>query len=56
MQLGTLFRQNPMLGSVVEIAAVGLCGMMTAGGCVPWITAQAAEIANISQRARVAQP
>jgi RHS repeat-associated protein len=35
MQLGTTFRQHPLLGSVVEIAAAGICGMMTAGGCVP---------------------
>jgi RHS repeat-associated protein len=39
MQPGTLFRQNPMLGSVVEIAAAGICGMMTAGGCIPSVVA-----------------
>jgi RHS repeat-associated protein len=39
MQLGTTFRQNPMLGSIVEIAAAGICGMMTAGACEPAIVA-----------------
>jgi RHS repeat-associated protein len=39
MQLGTLFRQNPMFGSVLEIAATGICGMMTAGGCIPSVVA-----------------
>jgi hypothetical protein len=39
MQLGTLFRQNPMLGSVVEIAATGICGMMVEVGCVPQVVA-----------------
>jgi RHS repeat-associated protein len=39
MQLGTTFRQNPMLGSIVEIAAAGICGMMTAGGCIPQVVA-----------------
>jgi hypothetical protein len=39
MQLGTTFRQHPLLGSVVEIAAAGICGMMTAGACEPAIVA-----------------
>jgi hypothetical protein len=39
MQLGTTFRQNPMLGSVVEIAAAGICGMMTVGACMPSVVA-----------------
>ena len=39
MQLGTLFRQNPMLGSVVEIAAVGTCGMLVQFGCQPQVVA-----------------
>jgi RHS repeat-associated protein len=38
-QLGTMFRQHPLLGSVVEISAAGICAMMTAGGCVPSIAA-----------------
>jgi RHS repeat-associated protein len=39
MQLGTLFRQNPLLGSVVEIAATGICGTMVEVGCVPQVVA-----------------
>jgi RHS repeat-associated protein len=39
MQLGTMFRQHPLLGSIVEIAAVGICASMTSGGCVPSIVA-----------------
>ncbi len=39
MQLGTLFRSNPMLGSIVEISAAGICGMMTVGACEPAIAA-----------------
>jgi RHS repeat-associated protein len=39
MQPGTLFRQNPMLGSIVEIAATGACGMLMQFGCVPQVVA-----------------
>jgi RHS repeat-associated protein len=39
MQLGTLFRSNPMLGSIVEISAAGICSLMTAGGCIPQVAA-----------------
>jgi RHS repeat-associated protein len=39
MQLGTTFRQHPLLGSIVEIAATGICTLMTAGGCVPSVVA-----------------
>jgi hypothetical protein len=39
MQLGTLFRQNPMLGSIVEIAATGTCGLLIEGGCQPQVVA-----------------
>jgi RHS repeat-associated protein len=39
MQLGTLFRQNPMLGSIVEIAATGTCGFLVQFGCQPQVVA-----------------
>jgi hypothetical protein len=39
MQLGTMFRQHPLIGSVVEIAAAGICAMMSSGGCVLSIAA-----------------
>jgi RHS repeat-associated protein len=39
MQLGTTFRQNPMLGSIVEIAADGTCGALVEAGCVPQVVA-----------------
>jgi RHS repeat-associated protein len=39
MQLGSTFRQHPLLGSIVEISAAGICAMMTVGGCEPAIAA-----------------
>jgi hypothetical protein len=39
MQLGTLFRRNPMLGSIVEIAATGTCGFLVQFGCQPQVVA-----------------
>jgi RHS repeat-associated protein len=39
MQLGTTFRQHPLIGSVVEIAATGICAMMVEVGCVPQVVA-----------------
>jgi RHS repeat-associated protein len=39
MQLGTLFRQNPMLGNIVEIAATGTCGFLVQFGCQPQVVA-----------------
>jgi RHS repeat-associated protein len=37
MQLGTLFRTHPILGSVLEISAAGICDMMAAGACIPQV-------------------